>query len=114
MCLGLVLEHLQSVLFQIFVEITLSSLLQCSIAQFVECWTEKPGTILNRVQFPGAARDFPPSQLSAQTLSQCSYGPSVQLCALTSVYIKNPKTLAATPITTVWTHENAAHADRNG
>ena len=91
MHLDLVLECYHSFLFQICFEITLLSLLQGRIAQCVECWTEQPGKILKQVQFPGAARDFPPSQLSVQTLSQCSYSPSEQLCASTSVCIKNPK-----------------------
>ena len=29
-------------------------------AQFIECWTEKPGTTLMPVWFPSAARDFSP------------------------------------------------------
>ena len=41
------------------------------ITQLVECQTEKPGAILTQALFSGAATDFPPSQLSVQTLSQC-------------------------------------------
>ena len=35
-------------------------LLGQGVAQLVECPTEKPGTILTRVQVPGAVRDFSP------------------------------------------------------
>ena len=42
------------------------------VAQLVE---HRTGTSLRQVRFPGAARDFSPSQLSVQTLLRCPYNP---------------------------------------
>ena len=51
------------------------------VAQLVE---RRTGTPLTPVRFPGAARDFSPSQLSVQTLLRVSVHPRVQPQALTS------------------------------
>ena len=42
------------------------------VAQLLE---RRTGTPLRQVRFPGAARDFSPSQLSVQTLLRCPYTP---------------------------------------
>ena len=52
--------------------IYLSSLGGRDVAQLVEHQT---GTLPTQVQFPGAARDFSPSQLSVQTLLRVSVHP---------------------------------------
>ena len=63
------------------------------IAQLVERPTEKQGATLSRVQVPGVARDFCPSQLPEQTLVRCPYSPRVQWQASTAVYtLKIPNT----------------------
>ena len=53
------------------------------VAQLAEHWTD---TLQTLVRFPGAARDFSPSQLSVQTPLRCLHTPWVQSCALTSVH----------------------------
>ena len=57
-------------------QIPVTCLLWAGIAQLVERPTEKPGAILTRVRFPGAARDFLPEGCSPRVNFQCrlSYG----------------------------------------
>ena len=43
-----------------------------TVAQSV---VRQTGMLLTQVQVPGEARDFSPSHLSVQTLSQCPYTP---------------------------------------
>ena len=52
--------------------------------QRVELWTVAS---LMQVQFPGMGGDFPPSQLSVQTLLRSVVHPQVQLHALTAVLV---------------------------
>ena len=58
------------------------------VAQLVERRTGMP---LSKVQFPGAARDFSPSQLSVQTLLRVSVHPCEQSHAFT--YVRTLKIL---------------------
>ena len=59
------------------------------VAQLVE---RRTSTLLRQVQFPGAARDFSPSQFSVQTFLRCLYSPFCanayfNICA----HIQDPK-----------------------
>ena len=42
-----------------------------------------------QVRFPGAARDFSPSQLSVQTLLRCPYTPCTVACIYICVHIED-------------------------
>ena len=42
-----------------------------AVAQLAEHWTAKPGAILARVWFPGAACNLFPCQLTVQILAKC-------------------------------------------
>ena len=68
--------------------------------ELVVCSNKMPGTILMRVQFPGAARDFSPRvnfQFTSTHL-QRSYSPRVLSHASTSVCMLKPQTLTAMPV----------------
>ena len=70
-------------------------------AQLVDYQTEKPGALLMQVQVHGVARDFCPRvnfqcrlsslTVSVQPLRAIAY---INIC----VHIKNPQTVAATPL----------------
>ena len=77
------------------------------IAQLAEHLTEKPGTMLTRVQVPSAARDFlPESTFSTDSLmvSVRHISTSVLMLKISSVGIH----------TVVWKHENTTQTDGNG
>ena len=71
--------------------------------------TEKSGTILTRVQVPGAAKDFSPRVNFQCRLLLCPYSPRVQSRAATSV--RTLKMANTGSHTIVWTQEEAAHSD---
>ena len=62
------------------------------IAQLVEHQTEKPGAILMKVQFPGAARDFlADSAFSADCLTVSVQPPCAITCLNICAHVENPK-----------------------
>ena len=79
------------------------------VAQLVEC---RAGTLLTKVRFPGASRDFSPrAAVNADSLRL----PVQPLCAIACInicaYVKDPKHWQPA---IVWTQENTAGTVSNG
>ena len=81
------------------------------IAQLVECPTEKPGALLKRVRVPAAARELSPK---INFRCRLAYGVCVSVQSHASAAVHALKIPNIGSHTIVWTHENAAHTDRNG